>query len=79
MNTEIAPKFSLALSFAFGCGMLDAQNIRKSLTKDNAPNFLTVPEHVPAPEAVGNAMDAYRLGYWSECKRIAEEVVRTNA
>lgn len=71
--------FNVELANAYGCGMLDAQNIRPCLTKDNAPNFLTVPEHVPAPEAVANAMDAYRLGLWSESVRVAEEFIRTNA
>lgn len=79
MSTDTTVKFNLALAAAYGYGMLDAQNILPSLTKDNAPNFLTLPKDLPAPDDVTDPMIAYRLGYWTECKRVAEDFIRKNA
>jgi len=70
--------FNVELAGAYGSGMVDAQNIRQCLTKDNARNFLALPDDVPAPESVATQVDAYRLGYWSECSRIARGVLGTN-
>lgn len=70
--------FDVEMAAAYGFGMLDAQNIRPSLTTGNAPNFLKVPEDVPAPYRVESTLDAYRLGYWTECARIAQKFLDDN-
>lgn len=70
---------NVELANAYGCGMLDAQNIRPSLNSSNARNFLAVPEHVPTADTVTGAADAYRLGYWTETVRVAQKWITDNA
>lgn len=68
----MSERFNVTLAKAFGCGMLDAQNIVKMITKENAHRFVELPTNVPLVDDVKSAMDAYRLGYWTETRDAAK-------